>query len=1105
MEKQEIEPMSECVETLNRWGEAFCAFAGPMFWQSSLLIAVVFAFDLVFARRLRASVRCAFWAVVLVKLVLPPSLALPTGTTWWLWRPHPVVVAPMIQNYTVSFGNTVPDAIPLPTVPVAVPPPKLSGEGWVLVAAAVTAVGLLLWLVFRWLRVAGKVRRAATAPVELDGILEEAQKLAGLRRRPRLKLIDEAQSPAVYGLFRPVILLPRTLANQISERQLRAVLLHEAVHLRRGDVWMNFAQTLLQIAYWWHPLLWVANARIRRLREEAVDDAVMLALRDGADAYAPTLLEVAKFAFRPSLASLGLVGILESRSALRQRVERLMDFRPPRRAGITLLSLCGIFAFCAVALPMGQGPAATADSFSSVESSNDETLTLHVNPDVFIRNIKACAGGTLELNTNDYGPILLDILDREGVDCVPPHGFSFNTKTGEIKTKNTPEQLDVFSRVIEQLNRADGKIQLPTVPETLQRKTVQIKAAFYWMAPADFRALTADATYHRGFNRNAPAWTVDAAQVRGINNRLTLLGLRSFSQTRIETKEGRTANVENGNVTNWIRFGCDPHVQGASIGLTYLAETGLTNRCEVNGTETVGDAGAIIAQAQTDDPSMNLVVIMNVKISDGTALGGTTETDFAGACDAIYHKLDQIHLNVSYSGQSLSEVILDLSRQSRKLDPDKKGINFLFTPNVENTAFAATQIDPATGPPAKGNAPSQAASASQIDISLILKNVDLHDVLKAICLVSDHPIKYSVEDYGVVFSAKGTNSPPYEVRTFRVNPKAFHANLKYDFLSDGLSYGAREDANGHDVSGLAMAFFSKLGINLDPPKAVFYNDRLGILFVYAAPGDLDVIGKAVQVLSGDPPQIRIKARFIEVPKEFLSSAVAKSMFPGLTNGAILTRAEFSLFWREVKSQGGVEEVAEPEVTTISGRQTQMRATVIQEVITNFTLEASAGPYGQFSDGSAYVPQTEQVQTGPIFDVVPDELADGYTINLTTIASRIDFLGYGTPGGLVPNVTTNAAGTGFSPVFNVREASISRNLWDGQTLVLFPNSEAGWRYIRDEKGKRRTSEGVENSNEEKGDKVLIVLTTATLIDAAGNRVHSEGELPFAQNAVPQQSP
>ena len=63
----------------------------------------------------------------------------------------------------------------------------------------------------------------------------------------------------------------------------------------------------------------------------------MLALRDDAETYAPTLLEVAKLALHRPLASLGLVGILESRSALRQRIERLVDFHPPRKAGLTVV------------------------------------------------------------------------------------------------------------------------------------------------------------------------------------------------------------------------------------------------------------------------------------------------------------------------------------------------------------------------------------------------------------------------------------------------------------------------------------------------------------------------------------------------------------------------------------------------------------------------------------------------------------------------------------------------------------------------------------------------------------------------------------------------
>lgn len=344
------------IETLNQWAGNGLGFAWPMFWQSSLLIAVLFAADILLARAVRAAVRHGLWLVVLVKLLLPPALALPTGVAWWLWPAKPPPV-PLSNDTVVTYGETGHSAdLPPPSIPAAPPPPRLSGAGMVFLASTMISLGLLAWLLCRWLRMVQKIR-GSPASEDLSGILEEARRLARLRRCPRLKLMEGMESPAVFGLFRPVILLPRGLMAKLSREQLRAVLLHEMIHLRRRDIWVHFGQVLLQIAYWWHPMLWVANARIRRVREEAVDDAVMLALREDAEDYAPTLLEVAKFAFRRPLAGVAVIGILESRSALRTRIERLTNFHPPRRAGLTLFSLFGIFAFSTVALPMGRPPA----------------------------------------------------------------------------------------------------------------------------------------------------------------------------------------------------------------------------------------------------------------------------------------------------------------------------------------------------------------------------------------------------------------------------------------------------------------------------------------------------------------------------------------------------------------------------------------------------------------------------------------------------------------------------------------------------------------------------------------------------------------------------
>src|SRR5258708_37268168 len=93
----------------------------------------------------------------------------------------------------------------------------------------------------------------------------------GIKQRVRLRLSATASSPAVYGLWLPVILIPQRLADKLSALQLRAVLLHELAHIKRSDVLAHYAQTLLQILYWWHPLLWLANARIRHVCEQAVE------------------------------------------------------------------------------------------------------------------------------------------------------------------------------------------------------------------------------------------------------------------------------------------------------------------------------------------------------------------------------------------------------------------------------------------------------------------------------------------------------------------------------------------------------------------------------------------------------------------------------------------------------------------------------------------------------------------------------------------------------------------------------------------------------------------------------------------------------------------
>jgi beta-lactamase regulating signal transducer with metallopeptidase domain len=370
--------MNKLIEILNPAGEQAVRFAGSMLWQSSVLIGLLFVFEWVWRKKVRAGVRYAIWLIVLVKLLLPPSLALPTGLGWWLgplWQTH----QPRVSSARVNYGTQA-TAIPADNSSATKAPAhqRLSGAAIALLTSVVVSLGLLAWSVGCWRTVAREAGQAGEPPAWLEEQLDKTRRAVGLRRPMRLRLNESAVSPAVCGLLRPTLLLPRALSERLPEAQLRAVLLHELVHLKRKDVWVNCFQTLVQVVYWWHPLLWMANARIRNVREQAVDDAVMLAMGGEAESYAPTLVEVARLALRRPLASLGLVGILESHSSLRRRIERLINYGPPRKAGLTLRSLVCIAAFGAVALPMGGQPekphARTADAPHS-EQSNDLAIS----------------------------------------------------------------------------------------------------------------------------------------------------------------------------------------------------------------------------------------------------------------------------------------------------------------------------------------------------------------------------------------------------------------------------------------------------------------------------------------------------------------------------------------------------------------------------------------------------------------------------------------------------------------------------------------------------------------------------------------------------------
>jgi hypothetical protein len=132
--------MNTMIEMLNQWAQPVFSFAWQMLWQSSLLIGVLFVLDWLLRRRVRAAVRYALWLSVLVKLLLPPSLALPSGISYWLRPPTQPPSAHRRPALVVTLGTD--------NLPAVLPPslrastkiwrPTLSVVAWGLVTSSCT-------------------------------------------------------------------------------------------------------------------------------------------------------------------------------------------------------------------------------------------------------------------------------------------------------------------------------------------------------------------------------------------------------------------------------------------------------------------------------------------------------------------------------------------------------------------------------------------------------------------------------------------------------------------------------------------------------------------------------------------------------------------------------------------------------------------------------------------------------------------------------------------------------------------------------------------------------------------------------------------------------
>ncbi|MDG1513762.1 MAG: M56 family metallopeptidase, partial [Mariniblastus sp.] len=274
---------------------------------SNLLVALVLVIlALVLQRRYRANALAnVVWVLILLKLLTPPLVSLPLVELESLVESAPSTLTRSVVAEKGGFTDVVISAAELDSQDATRVELGFVDNGSSIFSQVIVALGLV-WIgvsalllsvsLFRIIRFHIQIHRQSKAVepwVQRSG--HEVAATLGLVKTPQISVLPANISPFVWWLGgRPQIFLSQVAMEQLQPSELRLVLAHEMVHIKRFDHCVRWLEWLAAAALWWNPVMWVARKQLRLTEEMACDAAVVQMTGVAKYDYASSLLNMAE-------------------------------------------------------------------------------------------------------------------------------------------------------------------------------------------------------------------------------------------------------------------------------------------------------------------------------------------------------------------------------------------------------------------------------------------------------------------------------------------------------------------------------------------------------------------------------------------------------------------------------------------------------------------------------------------------------------------------------------------------------------------------------------------------------------------------------------------
>ena len=182
-------------------------------------------------------------------------------------------------------------------------------------------------------------------------LLEECKRRMKIHTVLGVVITDKVKSPALFGYFRPRLLLPEGTLEKLNDTELAYIFMHELGHLKHHDLGISWLLSIMQIIHWFNPLVWLAFYQMRVDQETACDASVLSRLDHSRSTdYANAIIGFLE-KFRQNRPLPALAGIMETKSQTKRRIAMITDYKSFSRKK-TVVAFALLVSICFISLSL---------------------------------------------------------------------------------------------------------------------------------------------------------------------------------------------------------------------------------------------------------------------------------------------------------------------------------------------------------------------------------------------------------------------------------------------------------------------------------------------------------------------------------------------------------------------------------------------------------------------------------------------------------------------------------------------------------------------------------------------------------------------------------